>query len=175
LANWYLSKLNETTVNKSHDDILIEYLKNISTETISSPGRIPQTTKLSIHNLPFFFSLRKSIPTKIIESIVIGFTIINDALLRTLYAHIKYKYSHYQMHIFVWHTTDLDVFISVWKQIYYSCTFQYVHINLYLICAYRVRNNASFIIVNPITMDSILDQLCVRRIYASDNANRKRF
>ena len=31
--NWYLSKLNETTVNKSHDDILIEYLKNISTET----------------------------------------------------------------------------------------------------------------------------------------------
>jgi hypothetical protein len=36
LENWYLSKLNETTVNKSHDDILIEYLKNISTETISS-------------------------------------------------------------------------------------------------------------------------------------------
>jgi hypothetical protein len=39
---------------------------------------------------------------------------------------------------------------------YYSCTFQYVHINLYLIYAYRVRNNASFIIVNPITMDSII-------------------
>ena len=36
LENWYLSKLNETTVNKSHDDILIEYLKNISTEMISS-------------------------------------------------------------------------------------------------------------------------------------------
>jgi hypothetical protein len=36
LKNWYLSKLNETTVNKSHDDILIEYLKNISTETITS-------------------------------------------------------------------------------------------------------------------------------------------
>ena len=51
-------------------------------------GRIPQTTKLSIHILPFFFSLRKSIPTKIIESIVIGFTIINDALLRTLYAYM---------------------------------------------------------------------------------------
>ena len=55
-------------------------------------GRIPQTTKLSIHILPFFFSLRKSIPTKIIESIVIGFTIINDVLLRTLYAYIKYKF-----------------------------------------------------------------------------------
>jgi hypothetical protein len=36
LENWYLSKLNEATVNKSHDDILIEYLKNISTETITS-------------------------------------------------------------------------------------------------------------------------------------------
>ena len=58
--------------------------------------------------------------------------------------------------IFVWHTIDLDVFISVWKQIYYSCTFQYVHIYLYLIYAYRVRNNTSFIIVNPITMDSII-------------------
>ena len=30
LENWYLSKLNEATVNKSHDDIVIEYLKNIS-------------------------------------------------------------------------------------------------------------------------------------------------
>jgi hypothetical protein len=30
--------------------------------------------------------------TKIIESIVIGFTIINDALLRTVYAYIKYKF-----------------------------------------------------------------------------------
>jgi penicillin-binding protein-related factor A (putative recombinase) len=29
-------KLNEATVNKSHDDVLIEYLKNISTETITS-------------------------------------------------------------------------------------------------------------------------------------------
>jgi hypothetical protein len=28
--------LNEATVNKSHNDILIEYLKNISTETITS-------------------------------------------------------------------------------------------------------------------------------------------
>jgi hypothetical protein len=49
---------------------------------------------------------------------------------------------------------------------YYSCTFQYVHIYLYLIYAYRVRNNASFIIVNPITMDSVIfvgidfDRLC---------------
>ena len=39
---------------------------------------------------------------------------------------------------------------------YYSCTFRYVHIYLYLIYAYRVRNNTSFIIVNPITMDSII-------------------
>jgi hypothetical protein len=61
LENWYLSKLNEATVNKSHDDILIEYLKNIS---------------------------RKLIPTKINESTLIGFTIINDALLHTLYAYI---------------------------------------------------------------------------------------
>ena len=36
----------------------------------------------------FFFSLRKLIPTKIIESTVIGFTIINDALLRTLHAYM---------------------------------------------------------------------------------------
>jgi hypothetical protein len=41
----------------------------------------------------FFSSLRKLIPTKIIESTVIGFTIINDALLRTLYA---YMYVHPQ-------------------------------------------------------------------------------
>jgi hypothetical protein len=81
LENWYLSKLNETTVNKSHDDILIEYLKNISTETITSFVEYPQ---LAI----FFFSLRKLIPTKIIESTVIGFTIINDALLRTLYVYM---------------------------------------------------------------------------------------
>jgi hypothetical protein len=39
---------------------------------------------------------------------------------------------------------------------YYSCTFQYVHIYLYLIYAYRVRNNTPFIIENPITMDSII-------------------
>ena len=51
--------------------------------------------KLSIHNLPiYFFSLRKLIPTNIIESTVIGFTIINDALLRTLHAYIKYKYMY---------------------------------------------------------------------------------
>ena len=58
--------------------------------------------------------------------------------------------------IFVLHTIDLDVFISVWKQMYYSCTFQYVHIYLYLIYAYRVRNKASFIIVIAITMDSVI-------------------
>jgi hypothetical protein len=38
-----------------------------------------------------------------------------------------------------------DVFMSVWKQIYYSCTFQNVHINLYLIYAYRVRNSKTLL------------------------------
>jgi hypothetical protein len=86
--------------------------------------------------------------------------------------------------------------LAVWKQLYYSCTFQYVHIYLYLIYAYRVRNNASFIIVNPFTMVQLFLWVsifvnwkkkwqvvgyenvwidCVSDENASDNANRKRF
>jgi hypothetical protein len=55
LENWYLSKLNETTVNKSHDDILIEYLKNISTETKSSQNSREKNFVCCYFTFAFFF------------------------------------------------------------------------------------------------------------------------
>ena len=89
ISSWLLLTVVSFNFDKyqfSNDLFILLFYKRWS-------GRIPQTTKLSIHNLSFCFQFtRKSIPTKIIESIVIRFTIINDALLRTLYAYIKYKY-----------------------------------------------------------------------------------
>ena len=83
-------------------------------------GRIPETTKLSIHNLPFFFSLRKSIPTKIIESTVIGFTIINDALLRTLYAYM-YVLKCARIINLVPHWYEQVVSTTIWKRLDRLC------------------------------------------------------
>ena len=55
-------------------------------------------------------------------------------------------------------TIDLDIFISVWKQRFHisvETTLLFVH-NSVSTYTHTVRNNASFIIVNPITVDSII-------------------
>jgi hypothetical protein len=68
----------------------------------------------------------------------------------------------------------------------YQCGNKFIiraHFSTY-IYAYRVRNNASFIIINPITVDYIIfvgitaiswRPVCMSDEYASDNVNRKRF
>jgi hypothetical protein len=88
-------------------------------------GRIPQTTKVSIHNLPFFFQFTKIDTHKInwIHSNRIYYNkwCVIEILLKVALKHHKSKKIN---------TIDLDIFISVWKQIYYSCTFQYVHIRI---------------------------------------------
>ena len=50
-----LKKLNETTVNKSHDVIFVEYLKNISTETISSQNSRKKKLCLLLFYIRIFF------------------------------------------------------------------------------------------------------------------------
>jgi hypothetical protein len=66
--------------------------------------------------------------------------------------------SHYQMHIRLTHNRSRRFHISVETNLLlvHISVRTYILIYLYLIYAYRVRNNASFIIVNPITMDSII-------------------
>jgi hypothetical protein len=50
LENWYLSKLNETTVNKSHDDILINW--------VSTTCHFFQFTKIDTHKNNWIHSNR---------------------------------------------------------------------------------------------------------------------
>ena len=115
-------------------------------------GRIPQTTKVSIHNLPFFFSLRKLIPTKIIESTVIGFTIINDALLRTVCVYVRTELC----------TNNKVVSTLIWK-----CLDRlYWLFFLDLWCFNATFNNISAISWQPV---------CMSEESAFDNVNRKRF
>jgi hypothetical protein len=122
-------------------------------------GRIPQTTKVSIHNLPFFFSLRKLIPTKIIESTVIGFTIINDALLRTLYAYMYVLKCARIINLFPrWYENVVSTLI--WKCLDRLYWF------FYLWCLSATFNNISAISWRPV---------CMSDEYASDNVSRKRF
>jgi hypothetical protein len=84
ISSWLLltvASFNFDRYQFSNDLFILLFYKMIWYNSTNHESEYPQ---LAI----FFFSLRKLIPTKLIESTVIGFNIINDALLRILYAYM---------------------------------------------------------------------------------------
>jgi hypothetical protein len=156
ISSWLLltvASFNFDMYQFSNDLFILLFYKRWS-------GRIPQTTKVSIHNLPFFFQLTKIDTHK------------NNWIHSNRIYYNKWCVIAYFVCVYV--RTEMctnNKFVStlIWKRCFQTdlkMSRSIVLIFIYLWCFNATFNNISAISWRPV---------CMSDEYASDNVSRKRF